>query len=165
MRFSLKSRGSLRTHAGEAACYHKTMRSLLRFSERIGNFKFWFTVVNFWTFVFFAAIVYDFMTENYLAEHEIILAVAGIYCAALAIYSAEKEFRRWHHMHSSMHPGEVYALIWTAFVVGLVVVQVILHYPYHMPPEVSASYIAVISILALTRESKNLYKKKGRKGE
>lgn len=139
------------------------MKDFLLFSERVGNFKFWFTVVNFWTFIFFGAIVYDFMTNNLLAEQEIILAVAGIYCAALAIYSAEKEFRRWHHMHSSIHPGEAYAIIWTVFIVGLIVAQAFLHHEYRMPPEVSASYIAVISILALTRESKNLYKKKGKR--
>lgn len=139
------------------------MRSLLRFSEKIGNFKFWFIVVNFWTVVFFAAIATDFFMDNLLDEQGIILGVAGIYCAALAIYSAEKEFRRWHDMHSSMHPGEVYALIWTAFIIILIACQITLHSHYHMPPEVSASYIAVISILALTRESKNLYKKKGKK--
>ena len=139
------------------------MKNFLLFSERIGNFKFWFSVVNFWTFIFFGAIVYDFMTNNMLAEEEVILAVAGIYCAALAIYSAEKEFRRWHHMHKSIHPGEAYAIIWTVFIVGLILAQAILHHEYRMPPEVSASYIAVISILALTRESKNLYKKRGRK--
>lgn len=139
------------------------MRHLLHFSEKIGNFRFWYLVVNFWTIVFYGAIIYDFLNHNVLDHNNIILAVAGIYCAALAIYSAEKEFRRWHHMHSSMHPGEVYAIIWTVFVVALIIAQVSFGYEYHMPPEVSASYIAVISILALTRESKNLYKKKGKK--
>lgn len=139
------------------------MRHLLRFSEKIGNFRFWYLVVNFWTVIFYIVIAYDFFHHNILDENNIVLAVAGIYCAALAIYSAEKEFRRWHHMHSSVHPGEVYAIIWTLFIITLIVVQVILHNDYEMPPEVSASYIAVISILALTRESKNLYKKKGRK--
>jgi uncharacterized membrane protein YhaH (DUF805 family) len=139
------------------------MKAFLRFSEKIGNFKFWFRVVNFWTFVFLAAIVYDFMVDNMLMESDILIAIAGIYCAALAIYSAEKEFRRWHNMHNSMHPGEAYALIWTIFIIGLITAQAIFHHHYRMPAEVSASYIAVISILALTRESKNLYKKKGRK--
>jgi hypothetical protein len=88
------------------------------------------------------------------------IAIAAIYCASLAIYSAEKEFRRWHHMHKSMHPGEFYALIWTVFIILFISTQAYLHLPYKMPAEVSASYIAVISILAITRESKNLYKKR-----
>lgn len=136
---------------------------MFRISERLGKFRFWYVVVNFWTLVFFGAIVYDFFTENFLAESDIMIAVAAIYCGALAIYSAEKEFRRWHNMHSSMHPGELYALIWTVFVLLLIMAQAFFHFPYHMPPEVSASYIAVISILAITRESKNLHKKKGSK--
>jgi hypothetical protein len=141
-------------------CYHKNMKSFLLISERVGNFRFWRRIVNFWTFVFFSAIVYDFAKANVLTDSDILLAIAGIYCASLAIYSAEKEFRRWHHMHKSMHPGETYAIIWTIFIIALIVAQAILRLPYRMPPEVSASYIAVISILAITRESKNLYKKK-----
>jgi hypothetical protein len=138
------------------------MTSLLRLSERIGNFRFWRIVTNFWTGVFFVAIVYDFFSENMLSDADILLALAAIYCASLAIYSAEKEFRRWHHMHSSMHPGEVYTIVWTVFIVGLIIAQAFLHRHYHMPHVVSASYVAVISILAITRESKNLYKKKGK---
>ncbi len=141
------------------------MRSLLRLSERVGNFRFWYIMVNFWTIMFFGVITYDFFHHNILDETHVVLAVAGIYCAALAIYSAEKEFRRWHHMHNSMHPGEVYALVWTLFVVSLIVAQIVLHIDYHLPPEIGASYIAVISILALTRESKNMYKKQGKKKE
>ena len=120
-------------------------------------------MVNFWTLMFFGVIAYDFFHHNILDESHVVLGVAAIYCAALAIYSAEKEFRRWHHMHSSMHPGEVYAVLWTLFVVVLITAQIVLHIDYHMPPEISASYIAVISILALTRESKNLYKQKAKK--
>ncbi len=140
------------------------MKALLRVSENIGNFRFWRLVVNFWTGVFFTAIAYDFFVENVFAQSDIMIAIAAIYCASLAIYSAEKEFRRWHHMHDSIHPGELYVIIWTVFIVFLFAAQAVLHPSYHMPPEVSASYIAVISILALTRESKNMYKRKGRKG-
>ena len=120
----------------------------------------WRHVTNFWSLVFFLAIIYDFFENNYLSHAEILLAIAAIYCASLAIYSAEKEFRRWHNMHDAIHPGEVYAIVWTALVIALVIGAIIFKIPYHMPPEVSASYIAVISILALTRESKNYYKKK-----
>lgn len=140
------------------------MASLFRLSERFGKFRFWYVVVNFWTLVFFAAIIYDFFTANFLADSEILIGIAGIYCAALAVYSAEKEFRRWHNMHNSMHPGEMYALVWTIFIVLLIAAAAFFHSSYRMPPEVSASYIAVISILAITRESKNLHRKKARKG-
>jgi hypothetical protein len=139
------------------------MKHLLAFSERVGNFQFWRYLTNFWTVIFLGAIIYDYIYHNLLDEQEIILVIAGIYCASLAIYSAEKEFRRWHHMHDSIHPGEMYAIIWTVFVFGLIAVQSYLQLEYHMPPEVGASYIAVISILAITRESKNLFKKKSKR--
>ena len=135
------------------------MKTLLSISEKIGNFRFWRLVVNFWTGIFFTAIVYDFFMDNIFAHSDIMIAIAAIYCASLAIYSAEKEFRRWHHMHKSMHPGELYVIVWTLFIVLMIIVQALIHPDDRMPPEVSASYIAVISILALTRESKNMYRK------
>lgn len=136
------------------------MKLLNSFLQKSGSFRVWRVVVNFWSFVFFAAIIYDFFNDNMLSENEILLAIAGIYAAALAIYSAEKEFRRWHHMHDGMHPGEIYAVMWTFLIMFIIFYDVVHPSAYHMPPEVSASYIAVISILAITRESKNFYKKK-----
>jgi uncharacterized membrane protein len=66
-------------------------------------------------------------------------------------------------MHSSIHPGEFYAILWTILIICLIVGDVFYKVPYHMPAEVSASYIGVIGILALTRESKNFYKRKNHK--
>ncbi len=127
--------------------------------QKLGTFTVWRRITNFWSLIFFLAIIYDFFENNVLSHSEILLAVAAIYCASLAIYSAEKEFRRWHNMHDSIHPGEVYVLVWTALVVILVFGSIIFKIPYHMPPEVSASYIAAITILALTRESKNYHRR------
>lgn len=135
------------------------MKFLAVFLQKSGSFKAWRHLVNLWSFIFFTAILYDFFNDNALAETDILLAIAAIYAAALAIYSAEKEFRRWHHMHDGPHPGEVYAVVWTLLIIFIIVYQVIYTLPYHMPAEVSASYVAVISILAITRESKNFYKK------
>ena len=136
----------------------------MKILKKIGSFKTWRHIVNFWTILFFAAIAYDFTNNNALSQNEILLAIAAIYTAFLAIYSAEKEFRRWHHMHNtSLHPGEVYAILWTVLIIALIVGNVFYKVPYHMPAEVSASYIGVIGILALTRESKNFYKRKNKK--
>jgi len=128
--------------------------------QKAGSFNMWRHIVNFWSMVMFAAIIYDFFTSNYLSHEEILLAIAAIYCATLAVYSAEKEFRRWHDMHSSMHPGEMYFLIWTALIILVIVGSIVYNPAYHIPAEVSASYIAEITILAITRESKNYYKRK-----
>ena len=136
------------------------MKYLINQIQKLGSFNIWRATVNFWTIIFFAAILYDFFNENILAEKEILIGIAGFYAASLAIYSAEKEFRRWHHMHSSIHPGEMYSILWTILVIFLILSNVFYKLPYHLPSEVTASYIAVISILAITRESKNFYKKK-----
>ncbi len=128
--------------------------------QKLGSFSMWRKITNFWSFVCFAAILYDFFHANVLAESNILLAIAGIFAASLAIYSAEKEFRRWHDMHTSIHPGEAYVILWTFLIIFLIVYGIIFHIPYHMPVEVGASYIAVITILAITRESKNFYKRK-----
>ncbi len=138
------------------------MFNLFRTFRRVGTFGAWRVLVNFWTFVFFSAIIYDFYNHNLLSDNEILLAIASIYGASLAIYSAEKEFRRWHHMHASIHPGEVYLIVWTLMVIYIIVANIVMNLDYHMPIEVSASYVAVISILAITRESKNFYKRKSR---
>ena len=138
-------------------------KKLSFFSEKTGTFNVWRQLKNFWTFVFFTAIVYDFFHENILVEADIMIAIAAIYAASLAIYSAEKEFRRWHNMHDSIHPGELYAIVWTILVILIVIGDIFYGSKYHIPAEISASYIAVISILAITRESKNFYKKKVKK--
>ncbi|MDB5239257.1 MAG: hypothetical protein JWO00_592 [Candidatus Parcubacteria bacterium] len=131
--------------------------------EKAGSFTTWRILVNFWSVVLFAAIIYDFFTTNSLSEHEILLAISAIYGAALAIYSAEKEFRRWHRMHTSLHPGELYAVLWTILIVALIVGTIAYNPSYHLPAEVSAAYIGVIGILAITRESKNFYRRREKK--
>lgn len=132
--------------------------------EKVGNFRIWRFMTNLWTVIFFISIVYDFFTHGVLNENHVILGVAAIYTALLAIYSAEKEFRRWHNMHNSIHPGEFYAILWTILAIALVVGNVFYNPEYHMPPEVTAAYIAVIGILAITRESKNFYKRRHHSG-
>lgn len=120
--------------------------------------SFWRTLTNLWTFVFFAVIIYDFFTENSLTENHVILGIAAIYGASLAIYSAEKEFKRWHNIHEGRHPGEVYTILWTILIIGIIIANIYLHKHYHLPPEVSATYVVILGVLAITQESKNLYK-------
>jgi hypothetical protein len=134
--------------------------SILERLQRLGSFGSRRKTVNFWTFIFFAAIIYDFFNDNIVSKHDILLAIAGVYGALLAIYSAEKEFRRWHKAHKSVHPGEVYSILWTILILFLIVGGIFYRVGYHIPAEVTASYVGVIGILAITRESKNFYKKR-----
>jgi hypothetical protein len=120
---------------------------------------FWRNLTNVWTVIFFAGIVYDFITHNSLDKTEILLPIAVIYDAVLAVYSAEKEFKRWHDCHDTIHPGELYIILWTVLVFGLLAVSIFDHYEYHIPPVVSASYIVAVGVLAITKESKHFYKR------
>ena len=47
--------------------------------QKSGSFKTWRHVVNFWTILFFAAIIYDFLNNNALSQNEILLAIAAIF--------------------------------------------------------------------------------------
>src|SRR5580658_5542435 len=106
----------------------------------------WRKLTTFWTIVFFAAIIYDFVTHNSLDASNLLLPIAVIYDAVLAIYSAEKEFKRWHDCHDRIHPGELYVILWTVLIFGLLLLSVIFHQGYHIPSEVSSSYIVVVGI-------------------
>ncbi len=133
--------------------------------KTLNTTSFWRHLTTVWTVVFFAAIVYDFFTANSLEISEILLPIAVVYDAVLAVYSAEKEFKRWHDCHDTIHPGELFVIIWTVLVFGLIALSFFDHIPYHVPPEVTASYIVVVGILAITRESKELYAKMSKNGK
>lgn len=118
----------------------------------------WRKLTTFWTIVFFAAIIYDFITHNSLESSNLLLPIAVIYDAVLAIYSAEKEFKRWHDSHSNIHPGELFVILWTILIFSLLILAAIFHQSYHVPAEVSSSYVVVVGILAITKESKYFYR-------
>ena len=118
----------------------------------------WRKLTTFWTAVFFAAIIYDFITHNSLDSANLLLPIAVIYDAVLAIYSAEKEFKRWHDCHETIHPGELFVILWTILIFSLLILSAVFHQGYHVPAEVSSSYVVVIGILAITKESKYFYR-------
>lgn len=136
------------------------MRSIL---ENFGiSSRSWRYVLNGWCLLLFGVIIWDFATSNGLPK--IVESVAVIYTAVLAIYSTEKEFERWHDQLSGRHMGEIYVIGWTILLISLFAFEAIFQHPYIMPNEIIATYIAVISILAITKKSKGFYlrKKKGR---
>ncbi|QQR82775.1 hypothetical protein IPJ70_01545 [Candidatus Campbellbacteria bacterium] len=132
------------------------MKSIL---ENFGlNSYSWRYVLNGWCLLLFGVIIWDFITSNGIPN--IVEPVSVIYTAILAIYSTEKEFERWHDQLSGRHMGEVYVIVWTILLLGLFIVGMVFRYTYIMPTEVIATYIAVISILAITKKSKGFYLKK-----
>ena len=122
------------------------------------DFRFWRILINSWTLVFFIMIIADFSRHN--AYENVLNAVSTIYIGLLAIYVSNKEFERWYDRHEESHPGEIFVLIWTIIMVGLFLLDFIFNGHYHVPNAVISSYIAVLTILVITRKSKELYKLK-----
>jgi hypothetical protein len=104
------------------------------------------------------AIGWDFYKNNGFASFTTPLLV--LYIAVLAIYAGNKEFERWCRVHKSAHPGEVFVIAWTILIILIFILTVILGKPYKISGEIISAYIAVLSILAITRRSKSLYRKK-----
>ncbi len=124
------------------------------------NFNFWRKLINAWSFFFFATIIIDFIYSN--AYKGIINAVATIYVSILAIYVSNKEFERWYDQHEDGHPGEIFVIIWSVLVGTLFVLDMICK-SYELSGSIISTYIAVLTILVITRKSKELYKLKRKK--
>ncbi len=112
-------------------------------------------LVNLWTFILYISILVDFVMQNRIDGF--LGPICAVYVALLAVYTAEKEFERWHDYNIGRHPGEIYVFIWTVLVVCLLVLEVIYHGSYHVPTEVYTTYIVVVGILAITRKSRSNY--------
>lgn len=119
------------------------------------DFNFWRYLINVWSVVFFVVIVMDFLVKN--SYSDILNVLAVVYVSILAIYVSNKEFERWYDKHLSKHPGEIFVIIWSVLVFGLFILSFVFDGDYQMPNSVISSYIAVLTILAVTRKSKQMY--------
>ncbi len=115
---------------------------------------FWRWITNTWCLVSFATIIYDFVYDHSLGD--LLPSVLVVYVALLTIFVGLKEFERWFEVHEGRHPGELFVIGWTILMVGLVIGKTALHKDYSIPGEVISTYIAVISIMAITQKSKRL---------
>jgi hypothetical protein len=119
------------------------------------SFEFWRRLINVWSIIFFFVIIYNFFVPE--AGDNILDVISVIYIGVLAIYVSNKEFERWYHKHDHQHPGEIFVIIWSILVVALIVADVMSRGYYHLPGSVVSAYIAVLTILAITRKSKQAY--------
>jgi uncharacterized membrane protein YhaH (DUF805 family) len=121
----------------------------------------WRHVVNFWSIVLYVTILSDFLLDHKLTK--ILGPVSALYVASLVVYSAEKEFERWHDYHTSRHPGEIYVITWTVLIFLLLVLEIIYHSTYVIPEVVFSTYVVVLGVLAITKKSREEYNKKRKK--
>lgn len=115
---------------------------------------FWRYITNLWCILSYIAIIVDFIYDHILGE--ILPSILVIYVALLVIFAGVKEFERWYEFRRDRHPGEWFVIGWTLLVIGIMVATVVMHKEYHIPEEVLATYIAVLSIMAITQKSKRL---------
>lgn len=118
----------------------------------------WRWLLAFWTLLAFTLIIVDFASDNVINQG--LVPVLIIYAAVLSAYSAEKEFRRWHEFHVGRHPGEIYVILWTILLFIIFVTDLVSQMPYKMPDSVISTYIIVLGILAITRNSKRIFSEK-----
>ena len=119
------------------------------------DFRFWRYLINFWSIILFTVAILDFYYRNVYKDFLNILAV--VYISALAIYVSNKEFERWYDKHESKHPGEMFVIILTILILVLFALNFFYRGEYEVPSSIISSYIAVLTILAVTRKSKEIY--------
>lgn len=119
------------------------------------NFEFWRHLINAWSILFFFVIIHDFFVRN--ANTEILNVISIVYIGTLTIYVSNKEFERWYDNHHRQHPGEIFVIIWSILIVILIIADFTRQGNYNIPTSVVSSYIAVLTILAITRKSKKTY--------
>lgn len=114
---------------------------------------FWRALVNLWSLLALVFFTYEFITGN--PDEQLATQVAIIYIGVLGLYVGTKEFRRWHREHLSTYYGEFYVLLWTALMVIFMILSAT-NSDLKIGHDLTAVYLAVISIFAVTTESKRL---------
>lgn len=106
----------------------------------------------------YAAAIFDFITRGKIDN--LLGPIVSIYIPVLVIYAGTKEFERWQDFHESRHPGEVFVILWTVLIVGILVANFALGRNYHFPGEMISAYITVLGVLAITKKSKAMHRRR-----
>ncbi len=132
-------------------------------TEPVIKDAFWRYMTNLWCLIAYIAIIYDFIYDHALGQF--LASILVIYVSLLVIFVGVKEFERWYEIRSGRHPGEIFVFGWTALMVGLVMAKFIFHKTSPIPEEVLSTYIAVLSIMAISQKSKKLKAQKKKIGK
>jgi len=125
------------------------------------NERVWRILTNLWTVIVLGFIVVNFAEKN--RYEPLVAPVNALYAGLLTLYVGTKEFDRWYERHAGRHPGELFVIFWTALMVSLVIANIVLGPAYLIPSDVVATYIAVLTLFALTQQSKKLYRARRRR--
>lgn len=125
------------------------------------NRIFWKVLLNAWTmFVFFITILDFFGQKDYTNA---VGVASAIYIAILGIYAANKEFDRWTKRFASKFIGEMYVWVWTVLMITLLIISLSGQPQYRISTEITATYISVLGIFAITQQSKKINKETKKK--
>ncbi|OGY89667.1 MAG: hypothetical protein A2677_01530 [Candidatus Komeilibacteria bacterium RIFCSPHIGHO2_01_FULL_52_14] len=120
---------------------------------------FWKRMVNGWSLVAFMIFVLHFFSRGYFKIADSLISV--LYPAILTIYTGQKEFSRWRSNHfSSRFFGEWFVLFWTLVFMLFVIVSVLSRGTYQVSLEMTTTYLAVVTIYAVTLKSKQLHSRR-----
>lgn len=116
-------------------------------------------MVNAWSFAAFVILVLHFFSRGGLDAADSYIAV--IYPAVLTIYTGQKEFSRWKsERFTSKFFGEFFVIAWTAVFITFIIISVVSRGQYQISLEMVTTYLAVLSIYAVTLKSKEMRAKK-----
>jgi hypothetical protein len=122
------------------------------------NDKIWRQLSNLWTFAAMGFFMFDFFTLDKYSGYA--AAVSIIYISILGLYAGTKEFDRWQDSHFPKRKGEFFVILWTVLIFFFIITAIVSGGKYKMPSEFTATYIALLSIFALTQRSKFLHNQK-----
>ena len=122
------------------------------------NDKIWRQLTNLWTFAAMGFFLFDFFTGDQYSGFAAAMSI--IYITVLGIYVGTKEFDRWQEKHHSKRKGELFIIFWTVMIFFFIITAIASGGKYRMPSEFTATYIALLSIFALTQRSKFLHNQK-----
>jgi len=115
----------------------------------------WKALSNFWAIV--AAIVFLLTFFNIADLHHLLNDVAIIYLSILSIFTGLKEYNRWKNKKFlSKYHGEIFVVNWTMLMFLFIALSAYDKTQYKLSTEFTATYLSVIGIFAISRQSKNL---------
>jgi len=116
--------------------------------------SYWRILSHIWMIISFAVFV---VAIFYPQLDNLAGVIAIIYVAILSIYAGTKECNRWTHYHHSRHSGEMAVILWTLFLIGIVITNLLLRGYFEIPGALIPVYTGVLAIFAITQRSKHLF--------
>jgi len=120
----------------------------------IKHLSMWKYLANFWTWLTLLIFIAAFFAPEHFNGS--LGATSVIYASILGIYVSSKEVARWRSKdYVSNYYGEIYILIWTLVIVGMIILS-ILNHNFVLQSEFTATYITILGIFAISQKSKAL---------